>query len=376
MIAGVAPDPETGATSTEGLVAIALEHPYRYAPLRQAVTSDDQIAIVVDDSFPGMTEVLSSVLKTLKDAGIELKNVTAILRSEAPEPKWIDELPEAYTDIQTEIHNPDDPKKLAYVATTSGERRVYLNRRLVESDFVIVVGGRRFDALSGIAGGEDLIFPALSNEETRLHYRGIFRYKNPVTDPEIREIIELFGSPFFVQAIDAGSRIVEIVAGLPNSLLEGISRYKHRWCSNVSDRPRTVIASISQTADFAELALAAINAARVVEPGGRIVLLSPELEISGTGIDILKRYDDPRLARRMLKKVKPDDWVACHLWATAARRARIYLANCESDLAEELFAFGIGNARELERLIESSEAVLVLHQAHRSVVRMVNHDQS
>ena len=53
---------------------------------------------------------------------------------------------------QTEIHNPTDHARLAYLATTKAGRRVYLNRTLVEADFLIVLSSRAYDPASGHGG--------------------------------------------------------------------------------------------------------------------------------------------------------------------------------------------------------------------------------
>ena len=74
--------------------------------------------------------------------------------------------------MRTEIHDPADRRKLAYLATTGAGRRVYLNRTLVDADFVIVLSGRDYDPLTGYAGAEVAVFPALSDEETRDVVRG------------------------------------------------------------------------------------------------------------------------------------------------------------------------------------------------------------
>ena len=63
---------------------------------------------------------------------------------------WIDELPDEFADVTAETHDPADAKKLAYLATTKGGRRLYLNRSLVEADFWIFLTGRRFDPRSGV----------------------------------------------------------------------------------------------------------------------------------------------------------------------------------------------------------------------------------
>ena len=46
-------------------------------------------------------------------------------------------------------HDPDDRANLAYLATTAGGRRVYLDRDLTDADFVLPVGRLAYDPLLG-----------------------------------------------------------------------------------------------------------------------------------------------------------------------------------------------------------------------------------
>ena len=55
----------------------------------------------------------------------------------------IDELPDEFQDVRTEIHDPGKREALAYLATTRRGRRIYLNRTVVDADQSIVVAGCR-----------------------------------------------------------------------------------------------------------------------------------------------------------------------------------------------------------------------------------------
>ena len=109
----------------------------------------------------------------------------------------------------------------------SGGRRVYLNRTLVEADFVVVLTGRGYDPLTGYAGAEAAIFPALADEETRAAFAGEFTTDAPAAKPwpvrdEAAEVAWLLGTPFLVQVIEGeGDTVQEVVAGLLDSTRRG-----------------------------------------------------------------------------------------------------------------------------------------------------------
>ena len=80
------------------------------------------------------------------------------------------------------IHNPADRKQLAYLASTSEGRRVYLNRLLTDADVVVPVGRLGYDAVLGYRGPWGLIFPGLSDQETARSFRALTTAEWPRRD--------------------------------------------------------------------------------------------------------------------------------------------------------------------------------------------------
>jgi nickel-dependent lactate racemase len=369
--------PPTG--SPRELVRDALEKPFGFEPLRRALTPDDHITVVLDPTLPSADVLLAEVFAHLRSAGIESAAVTVLTPPGASQ-AWIDDLPDEFADVHAEVHDPADPRKLAYLASTKAGRRVYLNRTLVEAEFVILLTGRGYDPVSGYAGAESAVFPALSNEETRAGFAGEFSADAPGDRPwpvraEAAEILWLLGTPFLVQVIPGeGDTVHEVVAGLPDSGAEGIRRQDARWRATAAARPDTVIATISGDPDrvtFADLAKAAACAARVVRPGGRIAVLSTAAPPPGEGAELLRRTDDAAAGAKRLAKERPADRPAALLWCFAAKASSVFLASGYPDeVAEELYATPVRSASEVQRLIDSAERVLVIPDAHRSMVTL------
>jgi nickel-dependent lactate racemase len=359
--------------SPQQLVYDALEKPYHFEALRRALTPDDRVTIVIDPRLPHLAEMLAEVLRHLGTAGVPPSAVTVVSPPNAPQ-TWIDELPDEFADVTAETHDPADAKKLAYLATTKGGRRLYLNRSLVEADFFIWLTGRRYDPFSGYAGAEAAVFPALSNEETRAAFAGEFSTSAPqASEGEAAEIAWLIGTPFLVQVIEGeGDTVQEVVAGLYDSAAEGIRRQDARWRGTVASEAETVIAAISgepSEITFLDLAKALATAARVVKKGGRIALLTTAAPDLGRGAQLLRTLDSPTGARKLLEKEKPDDWAAAALWVFAAKRASIFLASGFPDeVAEELFATPIRTPSEAQRLIDTGGSVLLIPDAHKTTV--------
>jgi nickel-dependent lactate racemase len=361
------------------LVRDALENPYEFEAMRRAMTPDDHVTIVLDTGLSHVSAMLAAVLDHLRSAGVQLDAVTILTAPESSQ-TWIDELPDEYADVRTEIHDPTDRQRLAYLATTSAERRVYLNRTLVDADFTIVLSGRGYDPLTGYAGAEAAIFPALSDEEAIQSVAGEFHMKAPGQEPwpvreEATEILWLLGTPFLVQAIEGeGGTVADVVAGLPPSSAEGIRRQDERWRATVAEEPDTAVVAIGDTSDrvtFLDIAKCAACAARVVRKGGRIAILTKAAPDLGSGAQLLRSLEGPTGARRLLAKAKPEDWAACLLWIFAAKNHHIYLASgYPDDVAEELFTTPIRTASEVQRLIDGGEKVLIIPDAHKSMVTL------
>jgi nickel-dependent lactate racemase len=180
----------------------------------------------------------------------------------------------------------------------------------------------------------------------------------------------LLGAPFLVQVIEgAGEDIAHVVAGPVDTAAEGLRLQEARWRVEVERRADTVVVSLSGDPgrhEFADLARALACAAQVVEPGGRIVLLSQAAPALGPGAEILRGAEDPEAAVAALAEQRPPDLGAAFLWAGAARQAQIYLrSGLPDETAEELFTVPLEHAGQVQRLLEGEGTYLVLEDAHK-----------
>jgi len=371
----------TRSSAPATLMADALERPFGLTvPLRRAVTPDDHAVILVDERLPHLAEILVPLLEHLRLAGIDPANITLLVPPQSRDQRWVEELPDELGDVHIEVHAPDNREKIAYLATTKGERRVYLNRKIVEAELPIILSGRGFDPRVGYSGGAAFLFPQFSDAETLAAYAKEFSTAKRPEEPnalrtEAKEILKLLGAPFLVQVIEGpGDSIAEVLVGLPSASSEGVRLMKERWFGRVRRKADLVIAAISGTPErigFRELATAMAAAGRVLEPNGRIVLLTaaaPPLDDSG---DLLLKVDEPAAALKRIAKAKPDDAMPGTFWAYAAKKARLFVASGWPDeLVEELFATPVRNAAEVQRLIDAAGGVLFLQDAHKMSIEV------
>jgi nickel-dependent lactate racemase len=353
------------------LVRDALEAPFHFEPMRRAMTPDDRVAIVLDADLPQAAALIAGVLDHLATANIAPAAVSVITPPGSRE-TWIDDLPDEFADVTAETHDPADRKKLAYLATTKGGRRVYLNRTLVESDFIIALTGRRFDPVRRYAGAEVAIFPSLSDEETIAANAGPYSKQHPWPGrEESHEVAWLLGTPFLVQVIEGeGDTVHAVVAGLLDSSEEGRKNQDARWRFELESKADAAIATIAgdpANITFLDLAKAAATAARSVRKGGRIALLTEAAPALGEGAEMIRRMDEPRWP----SKLNPPDWAACRRWCAAASHASLFLkSGLAGETAEELFATPLASHQEVQRLVESAGSVVVIPDANKARVEV------
>jgi nickel-dependent lactate racemase len=357
-------------------VRAALEKPHGFPPLRRALTPDDHITVVVDESLPQLVRLLTPLLEYLVEAKVAAEAIT-LLSPTGSAQTWVDDLPEAFQEVKLEVHTPADRRRLAYLATTKQGRRIYLNRTAVEADQVIVLGRRGYDPVLGYSGAVGALYPALGDEEalreanTQLSLAPPESKAWPLRD-EATEVAWLLGAPFFVQVIEgAGDEVDQVVGGLVDSSTEAERLLEARWRVRVPEAVDTVIGGIrgkAGSAGFGELARAAMAAGRVVKSGGRIILLSQVPAVSGEGSDLVRQAEDPEGALKTLRKSKLLDPAPAFLWAHAAQDVQLYLlSGLPEETAEELFATPLEDVRQVQRLVDRGGSTLLLADADKTM---------
>jgi nickel-dependent lactate racemase len=358
-------------------VAAALERPLGFPSLKRALTPDDNVTVVVDEELQHLGELLTPLLEHIAAAGVAPEAVTILCAPPAAAQGWVDDLPDEFQEVRIEVHDPAERRKLSYLATTQRGRRIYLNRTAVDADQLVVLARRGYDPLLGYSGSEGAIYPALSDTATRQEWASHLSMaaadeKSWPVRREAGEVAWLLGAPFMLQVIEgAGEEIVHVLGGLADSGEEGQRLLNARWRVEV-DRPAdTVLATLTGDPSrhiFADLARALSAAARVVRPGGRIVLVTEANPPLGKGADTLRQTDDPARALDLIRQHHPDDMAAAFQWANAARQGSLYLlSGLPADTVEELFATPLDHAGEVQRLLAGNGSYLVLPDAHKTL---------
>jgi len=376
--------PAPAVADIAAAVRNALENPIGFPPLRRALTPDDHVAIVIDQGLADLPRLLVPLLEHLADARIAPEGITLLCTEAGNKHELVERLGAAFRNVKVEDHDPRNRKRLSYLAATKQGRRVYLNRTAVDADQLVVLSRRCYDPLLGIGGAEGAIYPALGDAEAQKTNFAKLSMAAPgktawPAQLEAAEVAWLLGAPFFLQIIEgAGDEIAHVLGGLVETSAEGQRLLNARWRAAVDDLADVVIAQVSGDParhTFADLARALACASRAVAPEGKIIVLSGGAPALGPGARLLRQSDTAAEALHLLNEQQPADLFAAFQWASAARRANLYLlSGISGGLVEELFAMPLEHVGQVERLLGDGRC-LYLSDADKTMA-VVKHSKS
>ncbi|NNE00737.1 MAG: hypothetical protein HKN47_25760 [Pirellulaceae bacterium] len=256
-----------------GQTHLALNRPLDFPPIESAIVAGDRVALAVDPNVPQICEVLTGVLKTLAhtDAG----DVDIVLWDEATD-ETIASIADAIGDSATIIrHDSGHREALRYLAADKEAEPIYLNRALVDADFVLpIICTRPMDAL----GRHDLtgVFPSLADASTRVRHRSrMHDYNAKQDDADESQIAWLLGVHLVLTVTANPSGMAgEIIAGTIDAISKHISPPR-RQSDQFPPAAPLIVASLDgdkQQQTWANAARALVAASRYVADDGTIVL--------------------------------------------------------------------------------------------------------
>ncbi|NNJ25850.1 lactate racemase domain-containing protein [Alienimonas chondri] len=350
-----------GPTSVADPVAAvqdALANPIEFPQLSRSVIPDDHVTLALSADLTDPAAVVGGVWAELAKAGVDPVRL-ALIRGG---------LPRAAASTATFTrHDPEEEDACGYLASTAAGDRVYLARPVLEADVVVACGALRFDPLLGVAGTNSVFIPGLSDEEAVLKSRGQGHAElRPEDERPLRQLADeagwLLGTQFSVQTIPAadGGTAAVVAGGSDSVLRRGRTTLNDLWRVTAPIRSEVVVVAVAPgAADKWEATARALDAARrLVERGGKIVVLSDLAGSPPPGLAELAKADEPADVLRSLRQFRPTDLLAATAWANAADRARIYLLSGLSDeLAEDLFAVPLSEPGEAARLATAADTL-------------------
>lgn len=327
----------------------ALRNPIGAPPLERIVRPGETVAIVVNDitRLARTDLMLPPIVDALNAAGIPDRDILVVFalgthRKQTPEEQRRIIGDAMFRRLAVLDHDAFDPRELVTLGVTSFGNTVEINRRVWESDRIIITGEIIFHMIAGYSGGRKSLVPGVAGERT------ITFNHRMILDPRARAGV-LDGNPAHEDLLE-GARMaapdfmVNLVLGPSGKLARAVAGHfeaAHRagcraadevLCTPIGEPYDIVVGSAGGDPldiDLRQAHKHMENACRALRPGGTLFFYA-ECP-NGTGFraleDFLFRYPD---AESMEAALRREFVVGGHkaFWlARMGRDYRVYLVS-------------------------------------------------
>ncbi len=344
----------------------ALQNPQDFPPLESAIVAGDRVALAVDPNLPSVGQVVLGAVKAISLTAAEAIDI--VIGDEA-KPETVDAIGQLVgTEANVVVHHPSERDSLRYLGADQAADPIYLNRYLVDADVVLpLVVARPLDTefrhdLTGI-------YPSFADSATR------YRFQNCKSgaeefETEISQLAWLLGVQMIVSLWPSGDGgVYDLIAGTPVAIRTRWERIA-QWSATFPSPPALVVVSLdgdAQQQTWTNAARAVVTAARVVEPGGTIVLLS-QIDSPPTG-KLLKLSDQDDRSDRPPRSdggfpVWDDSIIAAEkIGRVAAEHRLVIQSRVDRETIEALGLGVVDGVDDLARLSESFRTCAVIRAA-------------
>ncbi len=164
---------QTEEKTEEDMILNALKNPIGTKPLKDIVKAKEKICIIISDitrAWQKMNVFLPYILEELYKGGVDEKDITFLCATGSHRKQTNQEhrilLGDLLDKFEVIDHDCYDQKNLVYLGETSFHNPVYIHKKAIESDHVILTGAIIFHDLAGWGGGRKSILPGISGYET------------------------------------------------------------------------------------------------------------------------------------------------------------------------------------------------------------------
>ncbi|MEM9646438.1 MAG: lactate racemase domain-containing protein [Planctomycetota bacterium] len=161
--------------SVSQFVSVAMQNPIGFPSLTDAVVQGDRVVLAVDPTLPGLLDVVESVVECF--GGCDLESIEIVLAAEASDDLMMDLASRISGNAKVIRHDTSHRESLMYLMADEAANPVYLNRQIVDADFVLPIRTQRHvgdptgraDALSSSSDEDPTgVFPTFADSATRL----------------------------------------------------------------------------------------------------------------------------------------------------------------------------------------------------------------
>ena len=356
----------------------ALLQPLGLPELARCVVPGDSVAIVIDPETPDSIDLLVVVCEQLQSVPDEGITLSLMLPPDPANTGWssfVERLPlHLQQQLTVHIHDPADTSQLSYVASSAGGERIYVNRRISDADLLITIGVICFNSLLGYQGTTSSVFPSFSDNDAILQARAQGHPElTPDDERPYRQLVDevgwLLGTQFAVQVVPGpGETPLAVLAGLPEDVMSAGKELVDRiWRLKSRKEAEAILLSVpaSGLSGWKQFGTAIEQAAKFVEPDGRIIVIADVPVPEGPAATMLRRCLEPGELLKPLRREPPEDAAEIVKLINTLSHARVYLySQIPADIVEELGMIAIEDASELQRLTMAPKNCVVLPNAN------------
>ncbi len=280
-----------------------LNNPVGSPPLSKIVTGSTKVCIIVSDitrAWINYPSFLPETLNYLNDTGIPDQNIYLLTALGTHRQHTREELVkllgiEVVNRVSIYEHDCQDKNQLVRLGVTTLGTEVWVNRKALEAETLIITGGIVYHLFAGYGGGRKSIMPGICGWDTiqanhnltlapaslgglnPLAAAGLLE-DNPVHG-DMAEICKMVNPKFLINVIPGpDSGLADIVAGNPKQAwLMGCGTVADIFGIPVKERGDLVIASAGgypKDINFYQTVKSIYNAAQAVKDGGTVIILS------------------------------------------------------------------------------------------------------
>lgn len=272
-------------------------------PFIDLIKNKRKILIVCDDNTrrTPVNKIMPHVLEKIKLAGIEDKKVTILIATGSHRAMSKEEIKEkvgqqAFRRIK--IVNHDHKRDLVFIGKTKKSTPIYINKNLIEADFIMGIGNIIPHRYCGWSGGGKIIQPGVCGEETIAKTHLLITKDSSISlgsidniaRSEINEVAKNAGLCFIINTIlNSKGQIMGIVAGEPETAhLKGVEIAQNICGVPIPLADIVVISSFPEDLNLWQALKALYAADIVVKDNGIVILVSPLYEGIGEHLDFIK----------------------------------------------------------------------------------------
>lgn len=268
-------------------------------------------------------------------------------------------------------HDPDDQQNLEYIAATKQSEAIYLNRELVEADFVIPVY-RWLEPKDPRGHDPYVVLPAFGDRATQARYAKSWLEQHEPARGTYKKASEsgwLAGIQYAIGAVANQEGLIAMLVGgaaesVDKACSEGVQSAPNPTETPLQQGFELVVVELVdplRVPSWNQVASAAWSAQRWLSPAGRIVVVATSLAEVTPGIGALASDDpDEELQQTLLTSSLQDAYAAAVLRDIQSRRSVYVQSQVDPELLESLGFASIRDPSELERLMQKSKRVGVM----------------